>query len=118
MGKLLRTRGSSTIEYMTLLVFILGAFVIFQFYILKGFGGQWKKAADAYGMGKQYDPRNYGFQGDQGGTLECQYDSNLDIWYEVKCFEANCLTTCQTDPFGGACAACKTNCSAIVPDCS
>lgn len=120
-------KGSATIEYMTLIAFILGAFMIFQYYIVKGFGGQWKKSGDAYGFGKQYDPRLYGFYGDQGGTLECQFDSgrsaaSRNVWYEIDCYNALCRTACQTDPFeefSTACGDCiVAQCStAVVPDC-
>ena len=62
-------------EYMTLVVFLLGALFVFKQYIINGFSGGWKKAGDAFGHGKQYDPRPYGTCGDGGGSLECFYDS-------------------------------------------
>jgi hypothetical protein len=65
--------AGSTIEYLALTVFILGAIVVFQKYILHAFWGQWKKAGDVFSFGKQYDPRAFGTDGDGGGTLECMF---------------------------------------------
>ena len=68
MIKKIRSRkAGSAIEYMALIIFLLGALLVFKRYILRGFWGQWKKAGDVFGHGKQYDPRGF----EDGGTLQC-----------------------------------------------
>lgn len=104
-------KGASTLEYMALIVFVLGAFLVFDKYIIRGFWGQWKKAGDAFGQGKEYDPRPFGSDGEGGGTLDCMfiyatedpYDTNGE-WVKRGCYE-KCITTA-----GSTVANCRTNC--------
>ena len=115
-------RSAATIEFMALIVFLLAALLVFQKYILQGFWGQWKKAGDIFGQGRQYDPRPFGIGGDEGGTLECMYvyddpsdpESSGD-WVLQPCYDecmadsanskADCVITCgqTTLPNAGLC---------------
>lgn len=73
-------RGQSLLEYMLLLILIMGMFLVIQKYIVRGFSGQWKNVGDSWAHGKQYDPEK---------TTECAFDGRyLDIWYDVKNYEA------------------------------
>ncbi len=78
--------GSSTIEYIILIVMFLTAILVMQKQVARGFFGRWKNLGDTFGHGEQYDPN---------ATLECgryvprigQTGWGTEIWYEQKCFE-------------------------------
>ena len=125
-------------EYMTLVVFLLGALLVFQQYIVNGFSGQWKQAGDVFSFGKQYDPRIFGVLGTQGGSMECFWDSQhcrpfdsgpppvfdpatgactlgsqlIDTWIDQRCYRRNCdCTLSSLDPFYHAqCLRCLRDC--------
>ena len=50
--------GQSTMEYMLLITFIIGAMLVFHKYIVRGMWGQWKTIGDSFGSGRLYDPMN------------------------------------------------------------
>lgn len=116
----MKRKGSSIIEYMALVTFILAALFVFQKTILRGFYGHWKAASDTFGHGKQYDPRDYGVAGAGGGTLECFYDNTLGQWVDVRCFDEFCDgpgKVCENllDLSSIACQACMQAC--LEPEC-
>jgi hypothetical protein len=90
-------RAGSTVEYISLIVFLLAAFLVFDRHILRGMWGQWKKTGDTFGHGKQFDPRGFGINGIGGWTLRCRWvyvdidDRNNDNgqWVIQPCFD-NC----------------------------
>ena len=47
-------RGQSSIEYVVLVIVVIGAFLASSFYLKRGIQGRWKEAVDA--VGDQYDP--------------------------------------------------------------
>jgi hypothetical protein len=107
-------RGQSLIEWTTVMIFVLTAFLIFQKYIVRGFAGRWKSVGDALGGGHIYDPRR---------TLECAFDPiYTDQWYNVACYEAGCIDACfSTSGNAEDCTACITGCipsSGSEPNCS
>ena len=51
----LKRQGQSTLEYTTLIVIILGAFLAVGTYFKRGIQGRWKTSVDE--LGDQYDPR-------------------------------------------------------------
>lgn len=55
MLRLLRKRGQSTFEFVTVTVLIIGAFLGIQNYAKRGIQGRWKQTVDQ--IGDQYDPR-------------------------------------------------------------
>ena len=84
-------RASSIVEYMLVLMFLLGTVFVFQGYILRGFAGRWKSVGDVFGGGRQYDPKAF----NEGGTLECFFystnqDSGAGYWVATRCYE-DCL---------------------------
>ena len=94
--------GQSLLEYMTLIVFILGAFLVMQKYIVRGFSGRWKDIGDSVGYGRLYDPHT---------TTSCAFDYiHYNEWYSVNKFEANgCAEKCFLEPesiFSAACREC------------
>lgn len=46
--------GQSTLEYVILIVILIGVFIAMQNYIKRGFQGRWKSSIDE--IGDQYDP--------------------------------------------------------------
>ncbi len=90
---------------MVVLLFVLGAFLVFQKYIVRAVAGRWHSVAASFSDGKIYDVDK---------TIKCAVDTRFpDIWYEEECFEANCVRTCFNDDVNlNACQACITNCSA------
>lgn len=49
-------RGSSALEYTVFIIIFSLAIVLMQTYILRGFSGRWRAAADIFGYGSQFDP--------------------------------------------------------------
>ena len=93
-------KASSAIEFMALMVFLMGAFVVFQKYILQAFWGQWKRTGDSFGHGRQYDPREFGDAGMDGGTLECMYvyDNPANALSAGEWVIQPCYDTCMENP--------------------
>ena len=115
-------KGQAVFEYMILLIFIITAFLIFQKYIVRAMSGRWKSVGDTFGHGQSYDPDN---------TIECATFGSVDmsedprfatgnpgVWYEVNCFDANCVGFCYHEPINAA--ACRTCISVTCrePDCN
>ncbi|OGX37813.1 MAG: hypothetical protein A3C36_05840 [Omnitrophica WOR_2 bacterium RIFCSPHIGHO2_02_FULL_52_10] len=48
-------RGQTSLEYVVLLIIVIGSFVAVQNYMKRGIQGRWKSAVDD--LGDQYDPR-------------------------------------------------------------
>ncbi len=48
-------KGQTTLEYIVLIIIVLGALLTIQNYFKRGLQGRWKAAMDD--MGDQYDPR-------------------------------------------------------------
>jgi hypothetical protein len=134
-------KASTVMEYMTLVVFLLGALLVFQQYIVNGFSGQWKQAGDVFSHGKQYDPRLFGTLGARGGSMECFYDFQhcrpapggpapvpdpmtrncltgyIDTWIDQRCYRRSCDCTLDTDDpeYHNLCLRCLANCR--TPEC-
>lgn len=47
-------RGQSSIEYIILIMILIGVFIAMQNYVKRGFQGRWKSSIDE--LGDQYDP--------------------------------------------------------------
>jgi len=95
MKKLRREKkGQSVLEYTMVLLIVLGAFFIFQKYIVRGFSGRWKGVGDSLGQGRLYDSQK---------TKRCALFRDEVTWYDEDCFEARCdclsvladTTTCE-----------------------
>ena len=113
-------KASSIIEYMVVVLFILAALFVFQYYISRGLAGRWKAVGDTFGGGRQYDPKAY----NQGGTLECFYygNENSGNWIASQCYE-DCLrgknpgcTISRSGGFGnpGDMGCCRGQCSEFI----
>ena len=127
-------KASAVIEYITLIVFVLSAFLVFEKYVLNAFSGKWRSLSDVFGHGRQYDPRDFGSFGEEGGTLECFYDSThcrapsgspagvyvpncgngaLNLWIGTRCFEKHCDCTIppESSDYDAFCLECLIHCS-------
>ncbi len=95
-------RAQSALEFITMVIFILGAFLVFQKYIAHGLAGRWKGIGDTFGQGRVYS---------ESKTTECAYDAQyFDTWYDEDCYEANCdCVTTQSNP--ATCKDCIELCS-------
>ncbi len=71
-------QGYSIFEYVVLIILVLSALFIFRSYILKALNGKHKALGDAYGFGRQYDPKR---------TIACGYDDRINAWYDETCYE-------------------------------
>ena len=58
---------------------VLGAFLVFQKYITRGFAGRWKVVGESLGQGRIYDPKL---------TTECVFDPPSGVWYNKACVES------------------------------
>lgn len=110
-AKFKKKNAASIMEYMALIMFFTAALLIFQFYIVRALAGNWKRLGDSLGYGKQYDPRDYGKQGDGKGSLNCFWDKGLLLWISARCF----ATACETVPPPADMVTCKLNCSQLQP---
>lgn len=111
------SRGSSAIEVMSVVVFILGVLIAFGPYIQRGVAGHGKALGDALGHGRQYDPRNFGTTGEGGGTLNCFFDQPTGQWIDEDCYRReNCdctLLKFDNTPlpeYQDRCVNCKNGC--------
>ena len=50
-----RKKGQTAIEYVVLMVAVIGSFVAIQTYLKRGVQGRWRDAVDS--LGDQYDPQ-------------------------------------------------------------
>ena len=48
-------KGQTALEYVILLIVVIGSFIAIQSYLKRGLQGRWRDAVD--GLGEQYDPR-------------------------------------------------------------
>ncbi len=72
--------AASIVEYMALVIIVIGGMIVISPYVIRAFGGSWKKSGDAFGMGRRYN----------GNTVECDYsqlDANNGIWYDATCYQ-------------------------------
>lgn len=119
----IKNHGSSVVEIMGVIVFVLAIMVAFGGYIQRGIAGHGKALGDSLGQGRQYDPRGFGAAGELGGTLDCFLDTTADDvttynhWIDEACYKArNC--DCTLRRFDGAklpeyttrCEECKNSC--------
>lgn len=101
----LRKKAQSSLEFITLFVFLMVTFFVFQKYITRAFVGRWKGVGDAMGQGRIYDP---------GATQECAHGDRFGVsaWYDVDCFDSTCgdRDCLRATANAIACDACIASC--------
>ncbi len=101
-----KSRGVTTVEYCALVVMILSAFWFgLRGYIQRGMQGRWKAAGDAFGQGRQFEPKG---DGAVSRTEECFYSEEVHKWVDLECFETDCDCTKENDDadYATTCLAC------------
>ena len=93
-------RGTSAIEYVVMIIIIIGAMLLIQKYLLRGIAGKWRDVGDTWGYGRQFDPKK---------TTECLYDMTVNKWILYGCFEA-CISACDSKYGIDANLVCEANC--------
>ncbi|HBR15936.1 MAG TPA: hypothetical protein DD723_10450 [Candidatus Omnitrophica bacterium] len=105
--------GQSLLEYIIVIIFVSGAFVVFQTYIKRGLAGRWKAVGDSFGQGRRYDAYN---KDDSGKTIECRFDFAYNQgWYDADCYreDCDCFTINRSD---ATCKDCIAFCAS--PKCA
>jgi hypothetical protein len=88
--KILRSRKAiSSIEVVTVVILVLAAFLSFGGYLQRAMAGRWRATGDAYGQGRQYDPRGFGAIGENGGTMDCYFDQITNTWIDESLYRSN-----------------------------
>ena len=90
-------KAFSVVEYVMLFVIVMGAFLVMRQYIQNGLQGNWGKTGQAFAYGRQYDPQK---------TVECDFDEQLNLWYDHNCAQAQCKG--DMDCIQSAVASCQT----------
>ena len=85
--KIFNKKAFSVIEYVTLLVILIGAFLVMRNYIQRGIYGAWGQSGQSFGFGRQYDAQK---------TVECGFDGQYNVWYDRNCFKTQ-SNHCQGD---------------------
>ena len=88
------SKGQAVIEFTVLILFVVFALVIMQKYAARSLAGRWKTVGDSFGSGRQYS---------YGKTLQCDYDPDFDVWYNVVCYEEQCDCTSDLAVIGERC---------------
>ncbi len=99
-----KKQGQSLLEFVTVTMFILMAFFVFQKYIARGMAGRWRGIGTALGDGKIYDPKH---------SHRCAWDYKyLNVWYDADCYDRKCEGNClRVTATAVGCTACITGCS-------
>jgi hypothetical protein len=85
-------RAAAMIEYMMLIIIVLGGLYVFQTYISRAMNGRWKATGDSFGMGRQYQSNR---------TADCAYaqiDANHGVWVDSTCYQ-QAITLCKPGDF-------------------
>ena len=94
--KLWTKKAFSIIEYIILLVIIIGAFLVLRNYIQRGIYGMWGQAGQTFAFGRQYDlPK----------SVQCAFDEISNQWYDRNCFEQGVGSI--SPPCGSGDASCE-----------
>lgn len=100
-----RTKGQSLVEYIVLIAVVLGAFLVFQKYMARGFAGRWKSVGESMSQGRIYDPLL---------TTECIFSpSYSDLWYDKACFESSGCDCLSGQATTATCRDCIAGCASI-----
>lgn len=67
------------IEYVTVLIIVIGAFLVMRNYIQRGIFGMWRNAGQTFAFGRQYDSQK---------TVDCAFDAQSNVWYDRNCYNS------------------------------
>lgn len=103
-------KAQSTVEYMVIIAFVIGAMILFQKYIARAISGRYKATGDSFASGRLYDPNK---------TIDCAFDFQYtNSWYNQVCFDKNCHVKCFSSLRGSEteCTTC-INQTCKIPEC-
>jgi len=86
-------KAFSVVEYVTVFIIIIGAFLVMRNYIQRSIFGMSANAGQNFAFGRQYDSQK---------SIECSFDEVTGNWYDANCFKS------QGCAIGNA--ACEQNC--------
>ena len=75
------------VEYTVLFVIIIGAFLVMRNYIQRGIFGLWGQSGQNFAFGRQYDSQK---------TIECAFDEQSNLWYDLNCFRSLSNQECSS----------------------
>ncbi len=111
-------KAFSVVEYVVLVVIVIGAFIVMRSYIQRGIFGMSSQAGQSFSFGRQYDPQK---------TIECGFDGITGNWYDTNCFKSlGCSignSACEQNCPGSGCkqlcqpAYCSATCGAGTDNC-
>lgn len=52
----MKNKGSLMLEYTMLIAIVVAALFLTQIYVKRALSGRWRKSADVFGQGRQYEP--------------------------------------------------------------
>ena len=73
-------KSAAVIEYVVLIMMVLGALYVMKPFISRAINGHWKMAGDSFGFSRQYQ---------QGKTTECAYaqiSADFGVWFDNNCY--------------------------------
>lgn len=82
--------ASSVIEYIVMILLVVGGMAVMQPFIARALNGTWKKSGETFGYGRQYQA---------GKTAECAYSqisADYGVWYDNNCYQQAAAATCVT----------------------
>jgi hypothetical protein len=113
-----KSKAFATIEYIVLVVAVLGALVVMKQYLTNATAGKYVKAGEQFGFRRQFNPVT---------MQECVFEPGQNYWYARSCFEqriSGCSTvnvspweafTGQAGCISSAKWSCRGTCSAPPP---
>lgn len=113
--KLNKLRAQSTTEYVFFMVILLGIFIYFQKYLVRGVSGRLRSVGESFAQGRIYDPVKT--------VNDCAYDFayGTNKWYNATCFyrpETGCVAKCLGEQIRNTeCAECLPACQACINTC-
>lgn len=102
--------GNAAIEYIVLLALVIGSLWLMQKYLTRNMAGRWQGSGDAFGFGRQYSYQN---------TQQCEFDDEVNHWYNSVCSDDKCDCISSRATCGSPecvtyrntnCIACKATC--------
>lgn len=88
----IKRKGASTIDIIAVFTIVMAAIIGMGGYMKHAMAGRWTGAGATFSSGKQYDPRGFGVNGSNGGTLDCFIDRNdgdatFGHWIDENCYQ-------------------------------
>lgn len=97
-----KEQGEAVLEYVTMLMLVMAAFIVIDKYAMRAMSGRWKAVGDSFDMGRQYDPLIT-----KRGAFDFVY---TDRWYNQTCFDSNRCSCAGVNSSERTCQECLCFC--------